>query len=76
VVSGASFDVGVLRGMTAEQIGSALGDPSTAQAKAILGGANALTAAICTATGNTPNEVCGQAAVKALQATLAAAPAS
>jgi Domain of unknown function (DUF929) len=74
VVSGASFDVGVLRGMTAEQIGSSLGDPSTPQAKAILGGANALTAAICSATGDTPAEVCSLAAVKSLEATLAAAP--
>jgi uncharacterized protein DUF929 len=76
VVSGASFDVGVLRGMTADQIASTLGDASTPQAKAIVGGANALTAAICIATGNTPSDVCGQAAVKALQATLTAAPAA
>lgn len=75
VVSGASYDVGALRGMTADQIANALGDPSTPQARGILGGANALTAAICTATGNTPAEVCGQAAVKSLQAALAAAPA-
>ncbi|MBV9895009.1 MAG: DUF929 family protein [Chloroflexi bacterium] len=74
IVSGASYDVGVLRGMNADQIASALSDPASAQAKAILGGANALTAAICTATGDTPTDVCGQAAVKSLQATLAAAP--
>jgi hypothetical protein len=75
LVSGASFDVGTLRGMTQEQVATALADPSSPQAQAILGSANVLTAAICSATGNTPANVCGDPAIAALQATLAATPA-
>lgn len=72
VVSGASYDVGVLRGMTADQIAASLSDTSSAQAKAILGAANALTAAICSATGDMPADVCSQPTVQALEGTLAA----
>ena len=75
VVSGASFDVGVLRGLTQDQIALSLADTNSAQSRAILGAANALTAAICSATGGTPADVCGLAAVKSLQASLAAEPA-
>jgi hypothetical protein len=74
LASGASYDVGTLRGMTQEQIAAALADPSTPQAQAILGSANALTAAICTATGNQPADVCSDPAVASLQASLAATP--
>jgi uncharacterized protein DUF929 len=74
VISGASFDVGVLRTMTHDQLATALGDPSNAQAKAVLGAANALTAAVCGATGDHPGDVCGQPAVQSLEAALAASP--
>jgi len=74
VAAGASYDAGVLRGMSADQIAASLADPTTPQAKGILGQANAMTAAICTATGNTPAEVCSQPSVTALQSALAATP--
>jgi hypothetical protein len=74
LVSGATYDAGTLRGMSQDQVAAALADPSTPQAQAILGSANALTAAICTATGNQPADVCSAPAVAALQATLAATP--
>jgi Domain of unknown function (DUF929) len=74
VVPGASFDIGVLRGLSHDQIASALSDPSTPQARAILGASNALTAAICAGTGDSPAEVCGQPAVQSLEASLAAQP--
>ena len=74
IVAGASYDAGILRGMTQDQIAAALYDPSTPQAKAILGTANALTAAICSGTANTPAEACGLPAVKSFEASLAAAP--
>jgi hypothetical protein len=73
IVSGASFDVGVLRGMTQEQIAASLSSASTPQSQAILGSANALTAAICSATGDQPGQVCGQSSVQALEKSLAAA---
>ena len=75
LVSGASYDVGTLRGMSQDQVAAALQDPSSKQAQAILGSANALTAAICSATGNMPADVCSDPAVSSLQATLAATPA-
>jgi len=75
VGSGASYDPGVLRGLTADQIALSLSDPNTPQAKGILGQANALTAAICSATNNQPAEVCSLPAVASIQSALAATPA-
>lgn len=75
IVTGASFDVGVLRGLTQEQIAASLTDANSAQTRAIIGSANALTAAICSATSDAPAEVCGSPAVKSLESDLAAAPA-
>jgi len=74
VVAGASFDVGVLNNLTQAQIAQTLSDPSSPQAKAILGTANTLTAAVCSATGDAPADVCGLPTVKSLEATLAAGP--
>ena len=74
MVSGASYDVGSLRGMTQEQVAAQLTNPSSPQTQAIIGSANVLTAAICSATGDTPGNVCGQAPVKSLEAQLAASP--
>jgi hypothetical protein len=75
VLSGASYDPGLLHGLSQAQIAASLNDATSAQAQAIVGSANVLTAAICSATGDSPAEVCGQAAVKALEATLAGLPA-
>jgi hypothetical protein len=74
LVSGASYDAGTLRGMSQEQVATALQDPHSPQAQAILGSANALTAAICSATGNQPADVCSAPAIASLQATMAATP--
>jgi hypothetical protein len=74
VVSGASYDIGTLRGMSQQQVADALSDPNSPQAQAILGAANVLTAAICTSTGNQPADVCSAPAVASLQAQLAATP--
>lgn len=74
IVSGASFDVGVLRSMTHDQIAASLANPSSPQAQGILGAANVLTAAICSATGNAPTQVCSPPTVTSLEATLAAQP--
>ena len=64
--AGADYDPEVLVGMTATQIADALSDPATSQAKAILGAANRLTAALCALTGGQPSEVCQAPAVTAL----------
>lgn len=66
---GASYDPGVLKGLTWSQIASALHNPSSPVAKGVLGTANYMTAAICSLTGNQPASACTPA-VKALQSQL------
>ena len=73
-LSGASYDISALRGMSAEQIAAALSDPSSQAAKGILGSANVLTAAICSATDNQPADVCASPTIQMLQSQMAAAP--
>lgn len=70
-LSGATYSPAVLQGSGWEQVVQALGNPSSDQARAILGSANVLTAAICQATGQQPAEVCGSAGVRAAAAHLA-----
>lgn len=65
MISGASYDPGVLQGKTHQQIAAALSDPHSAIAKAVDGTANVITAAICTLTGNQPGNVCTSAGVTA-----------
>jgi thiol-disulfide isomerase/thioredoxin len=65
MISGASFDPGVLQGKTHQQIAAALSDPSSAIARAVDGTANVITAAICRTTGNQPGNVCTSAGVTA-----------
>ena len=67
---GATYKQDVLVGKTREQIAGALADPSTPQAKAILGSANGITAALCTLTGNKPADVCTSKGVTAASAAL------
>jgi hypothetical protein len=58
LISGSSYDPGLLAGKSWAQVASALNDPSTPIAKAILGTANYMTAAICKLTGNQPTTAC------------------
>lgn len=74
VFSGASFDVSVLQGYSHAQIASALSNPTSAIAKAILGGANELTAAMCDVLDDhqtAPADVCNAPGVQAAAAQLA-----
>jgi Domain of unknown function (DUF929) len=74
VVSGASFDIGVLSRLSQDQVAGMLADTNSAPSKAILGAANVLTAAVCSATGDAPADVCGQPSVKSVEAALASSP--
>jgi hypothetical protein len=65
MISGASFDPGVLQGKTHVQIAGALSNPDSEIAKAVDGTANVITAAICKVTGNQPGDVCTSAGVTA-----------
>ena len=60
----------LLEGLTAQQIADSLGDTSNYQAKAILGDANYLTAAICQLTGNRPGSICGSSTITGLESKL------
>lgn len=63
---GASYDPGVLRGLTWNQIAAGMRDPASPVAKGILGTANYMTAAVCGLTGDQPATVCTPV-VKSLQ---------
>jgi hypothetical protein len=65
LVSGASYDPGLLKDKSREQIAAALKDPTSDIAKAVDGTANVLTAAICQLTGNQPAAVCSSSGVTA-----------
>lgn len=70
VSSGASYDPGLFKGMTHEAIAKALSDPTSDIAKAVDGEANAISAAVCTLTGNKPADVCTSTGVTAAAAKL------
>ncbi len=65
VISGTMYDPGLLQGLSMPAIAHQLQDPSSPVAKAILGSANLITAAICAATGDQPSAVCSSSAVVA-----------
>lgn len=65
VISGATYDVGVLEGLSAVQVARALGDVDSEIGRSVLGAANGITAAICGITGNQPAAVCESAGVQA-----------
>jgi hypothetical protein len=65
IASGASYNPSTLKGMTQQQIADALKDPSSDQAKGILGSANVITAGICQLTNNQPATVCSSPGVQA-----------
>ena len=66
LISGASYDAGVLSGLSWATIASDLSNPNSAVAKAVDGTANYITAAICQLTGNQPASAC-TATVKSLE---------
>ena len=70
VVSGATYDPGTLQGKTATEIAGDLADPTSSVAKAAIGAANAMTAAVCDLTGNQPAAVCSSKGVTAAKAGL------
>jgi hypothetical protein len=69
-LSGSMYQPDVLQGMGWQQIASAVRNPSSAQARAILGAANLTTAALCRVTGQQPAGVCSSPAIQGLEAGL------
>ncbi len=76
LISGATYDAGVLQGKTWDQIAAAMNDPSSAVAKGAIGAANGITAAICLTTKNKPSNVCSLPVIKSLQTQINATPSS
>ncbi len=66
LIAGASYNAGVLSGLSWATIGADLSNPNSAVAKAVDGTANYITAAICQLTGNQPASAC-TATVKSLE---------
>jgi Domain of unknown function (DUF929) len=75
VLSQTGFSPHVLQGLSMTQIAADLADPGSPVARAIVGHANHLTAAICSATDNRP-AVCSSSTIRGIEATLAALPAA
>ena len=69
LIVGASYDAGVLAGLSWSQIASDLHNPASPVAKSVLGTANYMTAAICSLTGDQPASACTPV-VKSLQSQL------
>jgi hypothetical protein len=65
MMTGATFSPGLLSGLSHEQIVAALASPDGPVGGAVLGSANAFTAALCALTGGQPGEVCTGAAARA-----------
>jgi thiol-disulfide isomerase/thioredoxin len=74
VVVGSTFNPDVLANRSWDEIAAGLHQPDSDQAKAIVGSANVLTAAICSATNNAPASVCGQPAIATIEQNLAKNP--
>lgn len=70
LVNGATYDPSVLSGKTADEIATLLSDPKSAVAKAVIGAANTITAAVCDVTGNQPATVCADPAITGIRSHL------
>ena len=70
LISGATYDTGVLINKTYAQIATAMHDPSTGIAKGVLGAANVITATICILTNNQPANACDVAVIMSIEHTL------
>jgi hypothetical protein len=68
--AGAMYGPDLLGGMTWQQVSDALQQPGSPQAKAILGSANLITAAICQLTEQQPAAVCSGPSIQAIETKL------
>lgn len=75
LILGASYDPNVLQGLSMATIAGSLSDPGSPPAKAILGTANMITAAICKMTSEQPSSVCATPVITQAEAALAPPPA-
>jgi hypothetical protein len=67
VASTPFYDPALLQGLSQKEIASRLSDPNDSLTKNIVGGANYLTAAICSVTHDQPANVCTQSPIPAIK---------
>jgi hypothetical protein len=65
LISGASYNPGILAGQSWADIANGLSNPSNPATQAIVGTANYISAAICASTNNAPSSVCKSSGVTA-----------
>jgi len=68
VSGGATYDPSVLQGKNADEIATALSDPTNNIAQGAIGTANTFTAAVCALTHNRPSTVCADPMIAKLKA--------
>lgn len=68
--SGAMYLPDILSGMSWQAVADTLQQPASNQAKAILGSANLITAAVCKMTSDQPAAVCSSATIQSLEKSL------
>jgi len=69
-ISGAMYTPDTIGGMSWQAVADAAKDPNSTQAKAIIGSANLMTAAICKATSDQPATVCSSTTIQSLEKNL------
>lgn len=67
VMGGASYNPGLLQGLSLQTIAGSLANPTSAPAKAILGTANILTATVCKIDNNQPSNVCNSSYIQTIE---------
>jgi hypothetical protein len=68
--TGAMYSPDTIGGMSWLAVADSLKQPDSTQAKAIIGSANLITAAVCKSTGDKPAEVCSSATIQNLEKNL------
>jgi len=68
--NGAMYLPDVLAGMSWQAVADSLATPTSPQAKAILGSANLITAALCRLTADQPTTVCSSSTIQAIEKTI------
>jgi len=70
LISGSTYSPQVLQGLSADEIASAMADPTTDVSRGAIGSANMISAAICKLTGDEPSNVCSDPAIQAIEGQL------
>jgi hypothetical protein len=70
LISGATYDAGLLVGKNHNQIADALADPTSTISQGAIGVANTFTAAICSLTGDQPSNVCSNSTIQNIKSAL------